>query len=315
MSNDDRTDRFRPVFEPEDIFDRFVKNANASVEAKTPRDDEPTGLVQGEEAKPVRGAAPPWDHKVTVRAPVPEEKDEKTRANARFAIPPEALPEDIDEDERTQARAAPLRMQVSPPPERTQVSPPPEPTRVAPRPDEPPGSMTESGQRVVLLTRRKSEPPKRPEDWKSVVAPKGQNTQIAEAKRLVPDVNLGIKQATTYVNEGGEDGQMPTRELDRLLSDMAVLLRYGHAGQVREHLDELRKRFPEDLLLLRRLAEFYVEHEQKEPALEVLFALAGGLFERRNVEGMRQALEQVLVLEPGNQRAVKLLSLLGQRDE
>ena len=42
-------------------------------------------------------------------------------------------------------------------------------------------------------------------------------------------------------------------------------------------------------------------------------ALAGQLFARRNVEGMRAALEQVLVLDPGNERAGRLLALLVRR--
>jgi hypothetical protein len=47
----------------------------------------------------------------------------------------------------------------------------------------------------------------------------------------------------------------------------------------------------------------------------MLFLLAGRLFERRNVSGMRQALEQVLVLDPTHRRAYKLLGLLEQRPD
>lgn len=131
--------------------------------------------------------------------------------------------------------------------------------------------------------------------------------------RVVPDVSAIAQRGEPRPIEGGEDGQMPARELDRILADMAVLLRYGHAAQVRERLEQLRRTYPEDLLLLRAVAEFYVAHGEHEAALEVLFALAGGLFERRNLEGMRQALEQVLVLDPGNARACRLLGLLAQR--
>ena len=59
MASDDKTDRFRAIFEPEDIFERFVKNANASTEEALPRDDEPTGMV-------------PNDHADTTVRPPPE---------------------------------------------------------------------------------------------------------------------------------------------------------------------------------------------------------------------------------------------------
>lgn len=263
MASDDRTDRYVPVFEPEEILDRFVRNANGA--ARAPRDDEPTGMVSG--GKPVsatRGRPAPWDHAITVRAKSEPPPPAKGANDARV---------------------------------------------------EPGGELlTESGQRVVLLTKvkRRSEPPA-PAEWTSVVAPRGQHTQKLEALRVVPDVGTTARWEPVRLRESSEDGQIPTRELDAILSDMAVLLRYGHAGQVRDRLEQLRRTYPEDLLLLRRIAEFHVEHGDDEAALETLFALASGLFERRNVEGMRQALEQVLVLDPDNARAYRLLGLLGQR--
>lgn len=358
MSRDDRTDRFRPVFEPEDIFDRFVRNANASTEEVLPRDDEPTGQVKNQrpsrrkpapeekkpeaqtaqtaQERPRRGGPPTWDHAITVKGPPPaddgtedpeaaEAPEDGTRPDAPMplamarAFGDEDLPDvEVDEDDLTRPRASPL---------------------------------TDSGQRILLLTRVKrpgSQPPPssevdeddtvrgeavggdtptphvgeaaddRTEDriWDSVVSPRGLHTQRLEAMKVVPDVEAAAtKREDTYVGEGVEDGLMPTRQLDQILSDMAVLLRYGHAGQVRDRLEQLRRTYPEDLLLLRRIAEFHVEHEQYDAALETLFALAGGLFERRNVEGMRQALEQVLVLDPGNSRAIRLLGLLEQRPQ
>ena len=56
-----------------------------------------------------------------------------------------------------------------------------------------------------------------------------------------------------------------------------------------------------------------MENGDREGALEMLFLLAGRLFERRNVKGMQRALEQVLIIEPDNRRAYKLLGLLEQR--
>jgi hypothetical protein len=148
--------------------------------------------------------------------------------------------------------------------------------------------------------------------WQSVVRPPSSVTQRREALALVPDV-AHVELPPPPPAEGSEDGLIPGGELDRKLSDMAVLLRYGHESQVRGELDQLTAEYPRDLLLLRRISEFWVGHQKHGHACDALFGLASGLFERRNVEGMRQALEQVLVLSPGNERAERLLSLLAER--
>jgi hypothetical protein len=149
-------------------------------------------------------------------------------------------------------------------------------------------------------------------DWASVVPPPSEATQRREAKKLVPDL-ARQKPKPKPPSEASEDGLIPGGELDRHLTDMAVLLRYGHEAQVARELETVRTRYPQDLLLLRRIAEFWAENRQTERALETLFALASGLFERRNVEGMRQALEQALSLDPESERAARLLALLEQR--
>lgn len=151
-----------------------------------------------------------------------------------------------------------------------------------------------------------------PESTSSTPKP-GSGTQRLEAIQLVPDV-AAVRPPETPVRERSEDGQIPARELEGRLGDMAVLLRYGHRAEVAERLDELLAKYPQDLLLLRRIAEFHLEHGHIELARECLFKLASGLFERRNVVGMRAALEQVLVLEPDNARALKLLALLDKRE-
>ena len=151
-----------------------------------------------------------------------------------------------------------------------------------------------------------------PESAPSTPKP-GSATQRLEAIQLVPDV-AAVRPPETPVRERSEDGQIPARELEGRLGDMAVLLRYGHRAEVAERLDELLAKYPQDLLLLRRVAEFHLEHGHRELARECLFKLATGLFERRNVLGMRAALEHVLVLEPDNARAHKLLALLDKRE-
>jgi hypothetical protein len=154
--------------------------------------------------------------------------------------------------------------------------------------------------------------PRDAEPWESVVRAPSETTQKREALRLVPDV-AQVEVPAPPPHERSEDGLIPSGELDRKLSDMAVLLRYGHEVQVRKELEQLRSRFAQDLLLARRIAEFYLANARPALALEQLFSLASGLFERRNIEGMRQALEQVLVIDPNNERASRLLGLLDQR--
>jgi hypothetical protein len=142
---------------------------------------------------------------------------------------------------------------------------------------------------------------------------RGLTTQRREARDVVPDV-ARVGPPARPAAERGEDGEIPPRELERLLADMHALLRWGHAAQVRDELTKLRARHPDDLLLARRVAEFHLEAGQNDAAMDVLFALAGQLFARRNVEGMRAAIEQVRVLDPRNERARRLLALLARRD-
>lgn len=151
-------------------------------------------------------------------------------------------------------------------------------------------------------------------EWSSVVPERSETTQRVEAARVVPDV-ASVPPPPVLPQEGSEDGQMPAGELDRKLADMDVLLRYGHSAQVAAELEALRMTYPRDLLLLRRIAELYVVHGMRTPALDALFTLSTELFERRNVEGMRQALEQVRVLDPRNGRAARLLALLARRPD
>lgn len=133
-----------------------------------------------------------------------------------------------------------------------------------------------------------------------------------EVGALVPDVAKVAPKAASP-REAAEDGQIPALELDRFLAEMSTLLKYGHDQQVQVELDQLRHRYPRDLLLLRRLTELHLERRDHERAIDLLFQLASGMFERKNVEGMRATLHEVLKLDPENRRAMRLLGLLKQR--
>ncbi|MFK7998918.1 MAG: hypothetical protein AB8H86_04950 [Polyangiales bacterium] len=169
---------------------------------------------------------------------------------------------------------------------------------------------------IPLSVKKIAPPPRLPSELaeRTVLAPApaGPHTQKNEAQRLVPDV-ASVRPSEPPTRERSEDGQIPPRELERMMGDMQVLLRYTHDEEVARRLQELRRRYPNDLLLLRRIAEFHLEAGSTDLAKEALFQLASGLFRRKNVTGMRAALEQVLVLSPGDPRATKLVQLLDQR--
>jgi hypothetical protein len=148
--------------------------------------------------------------------------------------------------------------------------------------------------------------------FESLVPPPGDDTAKHEALQVVPDVK-SVRPPEPAPRERSEDGEIPPRELERLMDDMGVLLRYGHDAEVHARLEALLREFPRDLLLLRRIAEFHLQSGQEQPAVDCLYRLARGLFERRNVVGMRAALEQILVLRPDDSRAHRLLGLLERR--
>lgn len=148
--------------------------------------------------------------------------------------------------------------------------------------------------------------------WETVVPVPSDDTARHEAIKLVPDVQA-VRPPAPGPKEASEDGEMPPRELERLMDDMQVLMRYGHDGEVTQRFERLQREYPRDLLLLRRIAEFHLENGQEQPAVDCLFRLARQLFERRNVVGMRAALEQILVLSPDDPRAHRLLNLLERR--
>ncbi len=252
------------------------------------------------------------------------------RTDARFA--PE--PDDADDDAPTGMHALPASTPAARRAEAPRVAPPAARWDDA---DTARGVVSDAADDsldavpAVLLTRRRSTHPPPPrarleEALRDVAvrapssdeplyvppSPRGLTTQRREARAVVPEV-ARVAPPARPAAERGEDGEMPPRELERWLADMAALRRWGHEAQVRGELDKLRARYPNDLLLARRVAEFHLEAGEDAAAMDVLFALAGQLFARRNVEGMRAALEQVLVLDPGNERAGRLLALLVRR--
>jgi hypothetical protein len=150
--------------------------------------------------------------------------------------------------------------------------------------ERPPALATEeNGERVFLLTHRK-----------------------ALAPTPVGDDDEPPREIT-------EMGRLPAGKAARLFGRMTRLVADGRFDDVRVRLDDMITRYPRDLLFLRQVAEFHIETGDREGAMGALFTLARRLFEQHHLEGMRQALERVLELEPTHQRAFRLLGLLEQR--
>ncbi len=113
--------------------------------------------------------------------------------------------------------------------------------------------------------------------------------------------------------EGTEDGMAPPRLLERVLENVEVALRFGHRSDVYVLLGALQERYPNDLLLLRRIAETYAEQGDVQEATQVLVRLASALLERNQVEAAREVVERARRLGPHDRRLARLESLLAEK--
>jgi hypothetical protein len=302
----------RPSGDPERIFDAFVKNAVADIDVtrneRAPVADhmgmdgevtvaDPTAASIAERAQPRGRRADPMAVAV-VATPTPVVAPPPT-----FEDRP--LPDWMNEAEDEKETTAEIVLL-------TKVKPGPNPSggherARAPRPTPQRSERPSKTRDTSEVSARAASAPERPNRYG-----RHDDTMQLEAALAVPDIAT-VTPPPLPVREGSEDGQIPAGELDRVLSDMMVLARYGHFDEVRARLEAVTQKYPEDVLLLRRVVEFHIELGDRFGAIESLFTLALRLFERRNVFGMRQALEQVLIIEPDNRRAYKLLGLLEQR--
>lgn len=126
----------------------------------------------------------------------------------------------------------------------------------------------------------------------------------------LPGADIDLSQKRGSVPPPAPEERIEERELELTLEDMGVLLRYGNQTEVGERLEELLRKYPADLVLLRRIAGFHLEHRNVDAARETLFVLATRLYQRNNLPAMRAALQQVLDLAPGDQRVQRLLELI-----
>lgn len=106
---------------------------------------------------------------------------------------------------------------------------------------------------------------------------------------------------------------IPVRELERAIAEMAQLIHFGHLSDVREQTDALIADYPNDLLLLRRVSELFLEMNEVDSAVDSLLRIVAVLFAQRHYAAMREVLLQILDLHPSHAKASKLLELVEAR--
>ena len=106
--------------------------------------------------------------------------------------------------------------------------------------------------------------------------------------------------------------EISVQQLVNAFDEMQVLLRYGQKREVQRRLDGLLSGFPDDLLLHRQVAEFYVANGNTRGGVDTLFKLASALFRRKNRKALSQVVIQILKLSPENPQALRLQELLGK---
>lgn len=104
-------------------------------------------------------------------------------------------------------------------------------------------------------------------------------------------------------------GQMPPGALGRMLSELTVLIKYGHGEQAQYILDHLVRGYPEDLKTNRRVAEFQLENRLGS-GVDTLFVLATRLLERGRASAVRRVLQRITAHEPDSARAARMLEML-----
>lgn len=152
-------------------------------------------------------------------------------------------------------------------------------------------------------------------------------TLVAAAQRPKRKAN----DATTTINQaaGAPDvSEVRTRrllgqsELDasltdearrRLVVEMSALYTHGHVEDVIAELERVRSQHPADVELHGALADFFLERGDLPRAVEMLFHLVDGYFEKADAEAARRCLERIQALDPENRRLQRFEKLLTAR--
>jgi len=159
---------------------------------------------------------------------------------------------------------------------------------------------------VHLLTRRKSSPPAANDASADRIS---RPLLYAESALDEPDDN----RPKSPLDIATRPDQITARDLDEAVRDLSTRVNQGELEGVHDRITELRKLYPRDLLLLRRISEIYADLGDQNAAMECLFRIVALLFERREFGPMREVLEQILVMKPEHPQALKLQSLVEAR--
>jgi thioredoxin-like negative regulator of GroEL len=99
----------------------------------------------------------------------------------------------------------------------------------------------------------------------------------------------------------------------RLVVEMSALYTHGHVDDVASELERVRSLHPADVELHGALADFFLERGDLVRAVEMLFHLVDGYFEKADANAARRCLERIQALDPENRRLQRFEKLLAAR--
>jgi hypothetical protein len=122
---------------------------------------------------------------------------------------------------------------------------------------------------------------------------------VVAERSIIVDEDIALTEPRSGTGEPRVAGES---RADHFVSEMLVLIKYGHAEQVPREIDLWLKAYPDDLAGQLRVVEFLASRVDASEGLERLFTLAARALERREGQLARQVLEYVSREAPGDLR-------------
>lgn len=123
-------------------------------------------------------------------------------------------------------------------------------------------------------------------------------TEVAESSIIVDESITQEQEEPTVARRRPTEPSGP----GEFLAEMKVLLKYGHAEQVRQEVQRWFVAHPDDLEGWLDVIEFEMAYIDSTVALERLFSLAGRALDRREIAVARQVYDRVRALAPTDLR-------------
>lgn len=109
------------------------------------------------------------------------------------------------------------------------------------------------------------------------------------------------------------DASLTDEARRRLVVEMSALYTHGHVDDVIAELERVRSQHPADVELHGALADFFLDRGDLSRAVEMLFHLVDGYFEKADADAARRCLERIQALDPENRRLQRFEKLLVAR--